>query len=136
MLTCYHGNRTNRVQGCTKFNVYTHYHCQVINNKQILPSVIKCCHGNPCGRLYVSPKVYGHRYVSTAIFYLLQSYLYGCHGNSIIMLPWQPYKWCTNLCKVMLILYPICKNHNYKYYLWLIVVAMAVAMATIVVDYT
>ena len=31
---------------------------------------------------------------------------------------------------------PIFKNHNYKYYLWLIVVAMAVTMATIVVDYT
>ena len=30
---------------------------------------------------------------------------------------------------------PIVKNHNSKYYLWLIVVAMAVAMATIVVDY-
>ena len=30
---------------------------------------------------------------------------------------------------------PIVKN-NYKYYLWLIVVAMAIAMATIVVDYT
>ena len=31
----------------------------------------------------------------------------------------------------MLIIIPIVKNNNYKYYLWLIVVAMA----TIVVDY-
>ena len=31
---------------------------------------------------------------------------------------------------------PIVKNHNYKNYLGLIVVAMAVAIATIVVDYT
>ena len=31
---------------------------------------------------------------------------------------------------------PIVKNNNCKYYLWLIVVAMAIAMTTIVVDYT
>ena len=60
-------------------------------------------------------------------------YFDGCHGNVIALLPWQPYKWCTNLCKVMLIIIiPIVKNNNYNYYLWLIVVTMA----TIVVDYT
>ena len=59
------------------------------------------------------------KYINTAIFYLLQSYFDGCHGNIIIMLPWQPYKWCTNLCKVMLILYPLSK---------------IIAMATIVVE--
>ena len=31
---------------------------------------------------------------------------------------------------------PIVKNHNYKYFLWLIVVAMAVAMKTVMVDFT
>ena len=30
---------------------------------------------------------------------------------------------------------PIVQNNNYKYYLWLIVVKMAITMATIVVDY-
>ena len=30
---------------------------------------------------------------------------------------------------------PIVKSNNYKYYLWLMVVAMVIAMATIVVDY-
>ena len=79
----------------------------------------------------MSPKVYGHRYISTAIFYLLQSY-YGCHGN-IIMLPWwmatikMVYKSVQSDAHII----PIVKN-NYKYYLWLIVVAMA----TIVVNYT
>ena len=30
--------------------------------------------------------------LSEAIFYLLRTFLAGCHGNIIIMLPWQPYK--------------------------------------------
>ena len=71
------------------------------------------------------------KYMNTAIFYLLQSYIDGCHGNLIIMLPWQPYKWQSDAHII-----PIVKNNNYKYYLWLIVVAMAIAMATIVVHYT
>ena len=34
---CYHGNHTNRVQSCAKFNAHAHYHCQVINNNKYYP---------------------------------------------------------------------------------------------------
>ena len=64
------------------------------------------------------------------------SYNYICMVAMVtVLLPWQQYKWCTNCAKCAHII-PIVKNHNYKFYRWLIVVAMAVAMATIVVDYT
>ena len=70
------------------------------------------------------------KYINTAIFYLLQSYFNGCHGNIIIMLS------CTNFVQSDAHIIPTVKNNNYKYYLWLIVVAMAIAMGTIVVDNT
>ena len=40
LLTCYHGNRTNRVQICTKFDAHTHSHCQVINNNRYYPQLL------------------------------------------------------------------------------------------------
>ena len=30
----YHGNHTNFVQNCTKFDAHTHYHCQVIDSNR------------------------------------------------------------------------------------------------------
>ena len=30
----FHGNRTNRVRCCAKFDAHTHYHCQVIKNNR------------------------------------------------------------------------------------------------------
>ena len=40
IFTCYHGNRTNRVRGCAKFDVHTHYHCQVIKNNRYYPVLL------------------------------------------------------------------------------------------------
>ena len=31
---CYHGNCTNWVQSCAKFDAHTHYHFQVINTNR------------------------------------------------------------------------------------------------------
>ena len=50
-----------------KFDAHTHYHFDLINSKRYYPGY--CCHGNHCGILYMSPRVYVHRYNLTLQFY-------------------------------------------------------------------
>ena len=40
VANCYHGNCTNLVQHCTKFDAHTHYHCQVINRNRYYPRLL------------------------------------------------------------------------------------------------
>ena len=67
-------------QPCAKFDAHTQYHCQVINNNRYylrsLPVAMATIVVDSA-----SPKVYGHRYISTAILYLLQLHFFGRHGN-------------------------------------------------------
>ena len=44
-------------------DAHIHQHCQETHNNKVLPVVNCGTHGNHCGRLYMSPRVYCHNYV-------------------------------------------------------------------------
>ena len=63
LLYCYYGNHAKGVQ-FFQSDAHIHCHCQETHNN-IRITVVNCgCHGNHCGRLYMSPRVNGRRYIT------------------------------------------------------------------------